>query len=283
MPEFSCADYSFPLLARQQTLRLLQLLEFVSVDIGLFERNPHFLPSDLMDSPGDFTRRVQQDLDASELRVADVFLQIGRDPAESSTNDPDPVIRARNREVFARSLEFCKEIGCTHMTGLPGVPHDRDEQDFALAAEETFWRLEQCRPAGVVYAVEPHVGSICANTARTRELLLLVDGLTLTLDYGHFICAGEESETVHSLLSYASHVHVRAGARGRLQAGLAENAIDFEGMLAGLIALQYPGKLALEYVWIDWQGCNCCDTLSETVLLRQRLQDIFIGLNRETR
>jgi sugar phosphate isomerase/epimerase len=281
MTEFSCADYTFPVVARQQALRLLQLLDFVFVDIGLFERSSHFLPSNLMDAPGEFTRRVQQDLDASELRVADVFLQIGRDPAESSTNDPDPIVRGKNREVFARALEFCKEIGGTHMTGLPGVPHDSDEQDFALAAEETSWRLEQCRRAGVVYAVEPHVGSICADTARTRELLLQVKGLTLTLDYGHFIFAGEESKAVHSLLPYASHVHARAGARGRLQVGLAENTIDFEAMLAGLVALQYPGRLAMEYVWVDWQGCNCSDTLSETILLRQRLQEILVSLNRK--
>ena len=58
------------------------------------------------------------------------------------------------------------------------------------------------------------------------------------------------------------------------QASLAENTIDFEGMMAGLSAMHYQGKLALEYVWVEWQGCNRSDNLSETILLRQRLRDI---------
>ena len=69
MTEFSCADYTFPVVARQQALRLLQLLDFVFVDIGLFERSSHFLPSNLMDAPGEFTRRVQQDLAIPSVRL----------------------------------------------------------------------------------------------------------------------------------------------------------------------------------------------------------------------
>ncbi len=56
MIEFSSTDYSFPLLKRQQTLRLLQILEFNWVDIGLFERNPNFLPWALMEGPAKFMR-----------------------------------------------------------------------------------------------------------------------------------------------------------------------------------------------------------------------------------
>ena len=278
MPEFSCADYTFPLLSRGQVLRLLRLLEFEWVDIGLFARNPRFLPSQLMDAPKEFTRGVLNDLGSAGLRVADVFLQIGLDPADSSANDPDPAVRASNREAFARALEFCHAIGCGHMTGLPGVHHERGDGrgalDFTAAAEEAAWRLDQCRQAGVVYAIEPHVGSICADTASAHKFLSLVSDLTLTLDYSHFICLGEDSAAVHTLLPDASHVHARCGAHGRLQTSLAENAVDFEGMMAGLSGLQYPGKIALEYVWVEWQGCNRSDNLSETILLRQRLSEI---------
>ena len=217
MPEFSCADYSFPLLSRLQTLRLLRLLEFESVDIGLFGRNARFLPSQLMTAPKEFTRSVRQELELAELRVADVFLQIGLDPADSSANDPDPGMRVSNREIFSRAVEFCHAVGCEHMTGLPGVPHERGgEWDLTTAAEEAAWRLDQCRQAGVVYAIEPHVGSICADTASVHKLLSLVKDLTLTLDYGHFISLGEDSAAVHTLLPHASHLHARCGARGQL-------------------------------------------------------------------
>lgn len=272
MIEFSCANYSFPLLSRRQALQLLHVLEFNWVDIGLFERDPAFLPSALIEAPVTFTQTVQEDLRANGLHPSDIFLQIGKSPAEASANDPDPTVRAQNREVFLRALEFCVTLGGGHLTGLPGVSHGHKEKDFALAAEEAAWRVAQCREAEVVYAVEAHIGSICANTALTLRLLSSVEGLTLTLDYGHFICQGEESAAVHSLLPFASHLHVRGGARGRLQTGVTENAIDFAGMMEGLHALNYEGKIALEYVWIDWEGCNRADNISETILLRERLR-----------
>ena len=197
----------------------------------------------------------------------------------SSANDPDSAVRMRNREVFNHALELCSAIGCGHMTGLPGVRHAHNEKDFALAVEETSWRVELSRQAGVVYSIEPHIGSLCADIASTLRFLSQVEGLTLTLDYGHFICLGEESSAVHSLLPFASHIHARGGSRGHLQARVAENTIDFAGMMAALQRQHYTGKLALEYVWVDWQDCNRVDNLSETILLRQRLREIAAGLN----
>jgi len=279
MPDFSCADYTFPLLSRTQSLQLIRLLDFKFVDIGLFERSASYLPTELMSAPDDFTRGVERDLASTELRPSDLFLQIGTEPAQSSANDPDPKVRARNRQVFKRALELCTAIQCDHLTGLPGVEHGHKGTDLPLAIEETAWRAQVCREAGVVYSIEPHVGSICASVESTQRFLDQVEGLSLTLDYGHFVWAGEESRKVHSLLPFASHIHIRGGSTGRLQTSVADNTIDFEGMMSGLSTQGYAGKLALEYVWIDWQGCNQSDNLSETLLLRDRLQEIAAALN----
>lgn len=43
-------------------------------------------------------------------------------------------------------------------------------------------------------------------------------------------------------------------------------------MIARLIELNYAGFLALEYVWVDWQGRNRTDNLSETILLMRKLE-----------
>ena len=279
MPDFSCADYTFPLLSRTQSLQLLRLLDFKFVDIGLFERNASYLPSELMSAPDDFIRGVRRDLASTQLRSADLFLQIGAEPAQSSANDPDPNVRARNRQVFKQALELCTAIQCDHLTGLPGVDHGYKGTDLALAVEEAVWRVRVCNEAGVVYSIEPHMGSICASVDSTQHFLDRVEGLTLTLDYGHFVCVGEESSKVHSLLPFASHIHVRGGSPGRLQTSVADNTIDFEGMMSGLYGQRYAGKVALEYVWIDWQGCNLSDNLSETMLLRSRLREIAAAMN----
>jgi sugar phosphate isomerase/epimerase len=279
MPDFSCADYTFPLLSRTQSLQLLRLLDFKFVDIGLFERNASYTTSELMSAPDDFIHGVKRDLAAVQLRPCDLFLQIGTEPAQSSANDPDPSVRARNRQVFEQALELCKAIRCDHLTGLPGVDHGDQRTDLAVAVEEAVWRVRMCRDAGVVYSIEPHIGSICASVESTQQFLDQVEGLSLTLDYGHFVCAGEESRKVHSLLPFASHIHARGGSPARLQTSVADNTIDFAGMMSGLYSQGYAGKLALEYVWIDWQGCNLSDNLSETMLLRGELRKIAAELN----
>ena len=283
MFKFSCADFTFPVLERSAALRLIKLLGFDHVDMGLFARSTHFSPLDLLASPRGYTAQVLQDLDSAELSVSDVFVQIGVDPSEAAANDPSSAVRASNREIFKGALEFCVALGSKHLTGLPGVYHadaSRDG-DLGLAAEVAAWRIAECASAGVVYAIEPHVGSICAEVGSTRAFLAAVEGLTLTLDYGHFIMAGESSAQVHDLLPFASHLHVRGGARERLQTSVDENTIDFPGMLTRLQRLGYGSFLALEYVWVDWKGCNRTDNVSETILLRRALESTISELRKE--
>lgn len=276
MFNFSCADFTFPVLDRPAALKLVKLLEFDSVDIGLFARSTHFSPIHLQISPERYTAQVLHDLESAELTVSDVFLQIGVDPSECAANDPDPEVRRKNCDTFSHALEFCLALGCMHLTGLPGVFHSGSSQDhdLQLAGEEASRRVRACDSVGVTYAIEPHVGSICTDVESTHAFLRRVEGLTLTLDYGHFVMSGESSETIHKLLPFASHVHVRGGAPDRLQTSLEENNIDFAGMMNGLRRLDYSGFLALEYVWVDWRGCNRTDNVSETVLLRRALEAI---------
>jgi sugar phosphate isomerase/epimerase len=280
MFKFSCADFTFPLLERSAALRLVKLLGFDHVDIGLFARRTHFSPIDLHASPRGYTKQALEDLDAAELRPSDVFVQIGVDPSECAANDTSPSVRARNKEVFKQALEFTVALGSKHLTGLPGVFHDgvSRARDLGLAAEVAAWRSAECAGADIEYAIEPHVGSICPDVAGTQALLSIVKELTLTLDYGHFIMTDESSAHVHALLPFASHVHIRGGAPDRLQTSVDENTIDFPGMLVGLQQFGYQGFLTLEYVWIDWKGCNRTDNVSETVLLRRLLESAISRL-----
>jgi sugar phosphate isomerase/epimerase len=141
--------------------------------------------------------------------------------------------------------------------------------------DEAGWRQHVASDSGVKYAIEAHMGSICTDVAGTRALIDSVPGLTLTLDYGHFVSANIKSEEVHSLLPFASHIHVRGGAPKSLQTPMSENEIDFSGMVRRLHKQKYTGFLALEYVWIDWQQCNHTDNVSETLLLRRQLEELM--------
>lgn len=285
MMQVSCSDYTFPLLPRAKRFAMLELLGFHLVDLGLFERNTGLRPAQLAADPKSFIRQLKSELRHTHLRVSDVFLQVGREPSIAAANDPNPRVRARNRKMFLLALELCSAFDCAHLTGLPGVRHlDVPEaDDLALAREVAAWRQHVAAGAGVKYAIEPHIGSICCDVASTRTFVESVPGLTLTLDYGHFVMAGTPCSEIHPLLPIASHVHARGGAPGQLQATVSENTIDFEGIVRRLHERKYRGSVAVEYVWTEWGQCNCADNVSETILLRRQLEDLIRKTRRQKR
>ena len=280
-PKFSCADFTFPLLPHEKILALLQLLEIPAVDLGVFEGRSHHFPSSIVGDPEGSAKRMKTMLDQYGLEASDVFLQTGEDPPVAAANDPDPSIRESNRAVFEAMVTYTRELGCKHITGLPGVLHEGvdPDQDWELAVEETSWRKTTAEAAGLVYGIEAHVGSILPDPETTLRFIAACPEITLTLDYGHFIYQGMSSESAHPLLKHASHFHARGGAPGQLQSTMKDNTIDYEAIVRGLAEADYTGYLCLEYVWIDWEGCNRTDNISETLLLKQELEGYLKNLS----
>jgi hypothetical protein len=64
---------------------------------------------------------------------------------------------------------------------------------------------------------------------------------------------------------------VRGAREGRLQASFDDNAIDYKRVFKIMRQTGYSGWIGIEYVWIDWEHCNECDNLSETI----RFRDFF--------
>ncbi len=281
MPEatglrISCADFTFPLLPPDKALALLQLLDFEAVDLGFFAGRSVIQPQDIVANPKAAAAEMIRKLKHHGLHASDVFLQTSADLVLDSANDPDPNVRKRVRHTFEGMLEFAAALGAGHMTGLPGVSHAgvSDEDSLKLAADEASWRTAAAKRLGVIYAVEPHLGSICADVPAVLRFLDHSEGVTLTLDYGHFIEKGIANEAVHCLLPFASHFHARGGCRGKLQGTVNENTIDFGAILKQFRANNYAGYICLEYVWLDWRGCDRTDNLSETILLREHLKKL---------
>jgi sugar phosphate isomerase/epimerase len=274
--KLACADFTFPMLPHEQALRLIAMLGFQGVDIGLFEERSHLWPScefgDLRTSAGTLGRMVG-DLG---LSVADIFLQMAADFRPFALNHLESARRQKARDWFERTLEYAATSGAEHVTVLPGVWFEEESHADSLsrAAFELTWRIEQARKCNITLGVEAHVGSLVPDPVLALDLLRLVDGLTLTLDYTHFTRAGLPDETVEPLLPHASHIHVRGARPGRLQVAFKDNVIDYRRMVHLLAQRNYGGWLGVEYVWIDWEQCNECDNLSETVLFRDYLRSV---------
>jgi sugar phosphate isomerase/epimerase len=274
--KLACADFAFPLLRHEQSLQLIAMLGFEGVDIGLFDGRSHLWPSREFEDVARSAATLKRQTDALGLCVADVFLQTAADFRPFAINHPDEKRRQLARDWFSRTLDYAAGCRCEHVTILPGVHFEEEshDQSFARAVEELGWRHEEAKQFGVTLGTEAHVGSLVSDPGSVRELVAQVPGLTLTLDYTHFTRAGLPDTAVEPLLAHASHFHVRGARSGRLQAPFKDNVIDYRRVVDRMRQLGYRGWLGVEYVWIDWEHCNECDNLSETILFRDFLRSL---------
>ncbi len=268
----SCADFTFPLLTHEQSLRLIAMLGFQGVDIGLFEDRAHLWPSREFADVRTNAAELKKKLDDVGLVASDIFLQASAEFEPLAINHPDADRRQKARDWFDCALEYAAICGAPHVTILPGVVFDDPRASLDRCVEELSWRIERANAAGIAMGIEAHHGSIVPEPARVLALLERTPDLKLTLDYTHFVCNGIDESQVEPLLAHANHFHCRGGRPGRMQASFKNNTIDYQRIVERLNALQYAGYICIEYVWIDWQGCNETDNVSETILFRDALK-----------
>jgi len=272
----ACSDYTFPLLPHEHVFKLIAALGFEGVDVGLFEDRSHLQPSHVLPHLARSADELSAKVRDQGLQFADMFYQASSFQ-DRSANDPDPQQRASSRELFLRILEFALRCNAHHVTGLPGIDWEGVPHDTSLkrAADELSWRAEQARVVGVVYSVEAHLGSVAPTPAEAKALIEQAPGLTLTLDYTHFVKQDISQDECEILMPYAAHYHARGTAPGRLQAPMSANQVDFNRVLAAMERAGYQGYMGVEYVWTEWEHCNEVDNLSETVLLRDQLRALM--------
>ncbi|MEM7031478.1 MAG: sugar phosphate isomerase/epimerase family protein [Chloroflexota bacterium] len=276
MSKLACADFTFPLLSHDHSLNLISMLGFEGVDIGLFEERSHLWPSREFANVAVSARELKQKVSDYGLQVADLFLQTAEDFEPYAINHPDKSRREKARDWFQRTIEYATECDCHHITILPGVHFEDETYEASLARcqEELAWRVDLAQQANIVFAVEAHVGSIVPEPEAAAALIKQVPGLTLTLDYTHFTRLGMSDSAIEPLVQYASHFHIRGARKDRLQESFSRNTIDYQRVYEAMKATDYSGWIGIEYVWIDWEHCNECDNVSETI----RFRDLFLSL-----
>jgi len=254
-------------------MAVIALLGLRGADIGLFEGHGHLKPSAELKKPAANGAKMKRRLAAHELLASDIFLQIHAGFVEFAINHPEAKRREFAREQFLRALDYTNAAGADHVTILPGVTFENEsrEKSIARSADELAWRVVQAKKHKLQLAVEPHVGSLTDTPEKALDLVKRVPGLGFTLDYAHFTRAGIADARIEPLTKFATHLHARTARRGRLQAPLKENTIDYPRVVKALAQQKFSGWIALEYVWIDWEHCNEVDIVSETVQLKNWL------------
>ncbi len=277
--KLSCGDHSFPVLPHEQTVELVKMLGFAGFDLAVMGNRSHVRPEHIRGDIAGWAGRLEERIRSRGLEIADVFCIPWTDFETMAPNNPDDAERERGSELFRDMLELTVRLGAPGLTMVPGLdwPHERHEQSLARAAEELGRRASAAREAGVRFSIEPHVGSVCGTPEDVARLVDLAPGLELTLDYTHYVSQGFGDADVEPLVAHARHFHARGGMDGRVQCALEDSTIDYGRAVDALRAAGYDGWLAPEYVWIDWERCNECDNVSETILMRDRLQAAIDG------
>jgi sugar phosphate isomerase/epimerase len=274
----SCTDFTFPLLDHEGALDVVRLLDLKAVDLVLMDHS-HLRPADLHADPTAWSRTLEQRLDERGLAVADILLIQSTTYGEFAWNHPDPKQRERAADIFGSVLQIAQAIDASGITLLPGIewPDESVDASIQRSAEELKRRVDEGAAAGIRVSAEPHLGSFAETPERTLELVDRCPGLTLTVDYGHYVYQGIPESEIEPLVAHARHFHARGGRRGRLQTSMRENAIDFDRMVDVMRANGYDGFIGLEYVWFHGDGpyaqCAESDTISESILLRDALRE----------
>ena len=276
---FSCTDFTFPLLSHRNALKLISMLGIGSVDIGFLQDRSHIQPSLVaVDPPGE-GKKLRETLESEGLTAADVFLQSATDFSSLALNQVREEARKKAREDFLCTLQFAEGCGSNHVTCLPGVFFpEAGDASLERARSELAWRVEQAAAHGIVLGIEAHRGSVADTPARAKALVESVPGLTLTLDYSHFIRGGFSQAEIAPLLVHARHFHARGASPRMMQTPLKESSIDFVQVVKDMKTAGYRDVITLEYVYEDWEDNFRVDTVSETILLKQLIESAWRDL-----
>ena len=245
-----------------------------AVDIGFLQDRSHIQPSHVASDPYSEGKKLKKNLENEGLAASDVFLQSALDFTSLAINQIKEEARKKARGDFLCALKFADGCHSRHITCLPGVlfPGETENDSLERAQSELAWRITQAAAYGITLGVEAHRGSIAGTPAKAKALVESVPGLSLTLDYSHFIRSGYSQTEINPLLLYASHFHARGASPQMIQTPLKESTIDFTQLMKDMKAAGYRGFITLEYVYEDWEDNFRVDTISETILLKRLIE-----------
>jgi len=273
-PRYACADFTFPLLKHDHALQLIAMMEFEGVDIGLFEGRSHLQPSSEFPQLEKKAKELAKKLELNGLVAADVFLQCDNDFSVYAINHTDKKRRDFARDWYLKTLEYASHLNSKHATVLPGVEISGDYQtDFDRAVDELSWRVEKAQELGITLGIEAHVGSLVQYPKQAEALINKTEGLTLTLDFTHFVRLGVPEADYMGLIPFASHFHARNATPGQIQVVFKENVINYDQVVKRMIETGYPGFVGIEFFWSEWENGNRVDNVSETILLKNYIAE----------
>ena len=122
--------------------------------------------------------------------------------------------------------------------------------------------------------MEPSARGVVNSLETARAMMAEVPGLRLLVDTGHVADWGGDPL---ELLEYADHVQLRQGRPGATQLHVDDptGVVDFAAVIARLDALEYAGRLSVEYFDLPQLGWPLDDPVRWATDLAWRIRELL--------
>ncbi|MFP4321373.1 MAG: sugar phosphate isomerase/epimerase family protein [Anaerolineales bacterium] len=267
MIKLACHAWAYNDKSLDEALGTIARLGFRHVDLG---SGPHFNPEAAAKQPNAEAKRIRDLLEQHHLELTDVYLML------PYTNAPEPERRDMQLALFGRLVPFVLALGAPGITISPGIVHpDGDDHALARAIPALMRMSEIVEDVDVRLSYEPHMDSPIITPETALLALEAVPGLSLSLDYAHFIVQGYSLGDLTPLLPHTSHVQIRQAVKGRLQTPFDQGRVDLGLLMRDLQAADYRGVVSVEYMTtVGWHGMMPVNITQETVKTRDALRQV---------
>jgi hypothetical protein len=135
------------------------------------------------------------------------------------------------------------------------------------------WSVKRWRAAPGAL-MEPWAGAVVNSAETARAMMAEVPGLRLLVDTGHVADWGGDPL---EMLEYADHVQLRQGRPGATQVYVDDpsGVVDFAAVVARLDALDYRGRLSVEYFDLPDHGWPLDDPVQWAIDLADRVRPLL--------
>ncbi len=265
MIKIACHAWAYNDRPLEDALGTIARLGFRYVDLGT---GPHFNTDTAATQPNAEAKSIRKLLKRYNLELTDLYLML------PYINAPDPARRDAQIALFERLVPFALALGTPGITISPGIVHpDGGEHALARSIPALMRMNEIIEDVDIRLSYEPHMDSPITTPENAILALEAVPGLSLSLDYAHFIVQGFSLGDLTPLLPHTAHVQLRQAVKGRLQTPYSQGRIDLGLLLRDLHAADYRGVVSIEYMnTVGWHGMMALNITQETVRTRDALR-----------
>ena len=262
----ACHAWAYNNLPLEEAMGTVARLGFRYIDLG---SGPHLDVNRAAAQPEAEAAAIRQLLERFALTLTDLYLLLPH------INAPDPAQRETQIALFERMVPFAVALRTPGITISPGIVQKEDGPDHSLARSiPALLRMVQAaEDTDLRISFEPHLDSVAPKPAQALLLLEAVPGLSITLDYAHFVCQGIARREIEPLLEHVAHVQIRQAKRNVLQTAHNDGAVNLQQLLEDLHNAGYRGVLTVEYMTtFGWHGMKKISISTETVRTRDALR-----------